>query len=54
MNSNIMSVDLVKGGALINFDDAAVLFTAEFLSAHRNDTGNEILLVEPVEDSHGR
>jgi hypothetical protein len=29
MNSNIISVDLVKGGALIDFDDgAAVLFTA--------------------------
>ena len=55
MNSNIISVDLVKGGALIDFDDgAAVLLTAEFLSAHRNDPDNEILLVEPVEDSHRR
>lgn len=53
MNSNITSVDLVKGGALINFDDgAAVFFTADFLSAQRNDADNEILLVEPVEDSH--
>jgi hypothetical protein len=52
MNSKITYVDLVKGGALINFDDgAAVLFTAEFLSAHRNDKDNEILPIEPVEDS---
>jgi hypothetical protein len=55
MNSNITSIDLVKGGVLINFDDGAtVLFTAEFLSAHRNDTDNEILPVEPVGDSRRR
>jgi hypothetical protein len=56
MNSKITSVDLVKGGAFINFDDGAnVLFTAaEFLSAHRNDADNEILPVEPVEDSRRR
>jgi hypothetical protein len=52
MNSNITSVDLVAGGALINFDDGcAVFFTAEFLSTHRNDTDNRILPAEPVEDS---
>jgi hypothetical protein len=44
MNANVVSVDIVRGGMIVNFGNGtAAFFEAEFLYAHRSE-GNNILL----------
>jgi len=51
MNANVIQVDLVRGGVVINFGDGiAAFFEAEFLYAHGSDGGNGLLPNEKFEN----
>jgi hypothetical protein len=44
MNPTVIGVDLVRGGVLIRFSDGThFFFGAEFLYAHRSESGNASL-----------
>ena len=52
MNAKIVSVDLAEAHLLVNYSDgSAALFDGEFLYAHRNDSGNQQMPAEYVDDA---
>jgi len=44
MHANVVSVDIVRGGMIVNFGDgSAAFFEARFLYAHRSEGNNTLL-----------